>query len=210
MVARWEHRCFLRHDGDSSLTVAALRLADVATDAMAEEREDTYFALDADHGLKRRAGGVLELKRTCKRQASGVELLHKTQVTANRFGLLVDDATGAPLPAATAAAVEAALARAPVVVAKRRRRGRAAGGVSVEVVELNVRAQHWLSLCAESDDAGAATTAGALLLSAVLAAAQTPPSACVCSYARWVCHVAAADAPGTPGSSAAHKSPARV
>ena len=198
-MPRWEHRCFVRlvneHDG---AVAAALRAAGLSPDAPPQERTDVYFPADADHGVKQRSGGAegsVEVKRVLSRTPVGTGALQLHRIASRGDGPWLDVDTGIPPEPPLAAAVRAALRRAPLTVAKRRWTGQLRG-TRVEVSELTVNSHRWLSCCAEADaegddDAAAVAAAGAALLSAALAEPTAPRrDATVCGYARWVADMA--------------------
>jgi hypothetical protein len=221
----WEYRCFVRQpDGDeaaAALTCAALRAVArccvgaapaVAPDAPAEQRTDRYFVADDDTGLKQRgstagAGAVeaLELKCVTKRDAGGAEKLLPTRLMPDGAGSWVT-ADGTQLPVDVAAKVDAALARPPLAVAKKRRQAASAeGALLYEVTELSVRvgsqAQRWLSVCVEGPQRAAVSAAGAQLAATLrdeVGPAMLPRAALrVAGYAAWVRALAAAAATTT-------------
>lgn len=177
---RWEYRCFVPHS--VWLTAAALDAAELSRES-SERRGDQYYALDDDHGLKRRGcaqdGTQLELKTCTARLPDGSEHLSHNVIT--RDGGWKDE--NGPLDPALAAAIDASVAGCGVRVHKERWARQAWAGdgqgqgqlTRVEVTELTLTdGEKFVSVCCEGETANVAAEGGAALQRAVLEAAHLP------------------------------------
>jgi hypothetical protein len=186
----WEYRFFVRQPDDDAGAAAVLLCAalhattrcstggastpPLTPDAPAEQRTDSYFPTDDDDtGVKQRGGGgageALELKWVTKRDAGGAEKLLKlclVRAPGGACGGWRADGGAQALPADIASKVDAALARPPLVVTKKRWRAVSTDrAMCYEVTELTARgaggeAQRWLSVCVEGSTRQAVAEAG--------------------------------------------------